>query len=147
MTSSAKPSAALEQARIPKQRDISGYWAANVRLIIGLLLIWLGVTFLPILFVNQLNQIEILTGFPLGYYMGAQGSLIVFVILIFFYAWRMERLDQAYGIGAGVTRQKELDHGNHTAGAARRRTGTCPGAALYLFHDLLHPVRDCDRPA
>jgi len=98
MTSSAKPSATLEQARVPKQRDMAGYWAANVRLIIGLLLIWCGVTFLPIFFVAQLNQIEILTGFPLGYYMGAQGSLIVFIILIFFYAWRMERLDQAYGI-------------------------------------------------
>ena len=97
MTSSTKPSARLEQGRIPKQHDMAGYWAANVRLIIGLLLIWLGVTFLPILFVNQLNQIEVLTGFPLGYYMGAQGSLIAFVIIIFFYAWRVERLDRIYG--------------------------------------------------
>jgi putative solute:sodium symporter small subunit len=99
MTTSAKPSATLEQACIPKQRDMAAYWATNVRLITILLLIWFAVTFLPILFVNQLNQIEILTSFPLGYYMGAQGSLIVFVILIFYYAWHMERLDQAYGIG------------------------------------------------
>ena len=98
MAASAKHSAALEQARIPRKRDMADYWVANVRLIVGLLLIWFSVTFLPILFVNQLNQIEILTGFPLGYYMGAQGSLIAFVILIFVYAWRMERLDQAYGI-------------------------------------------------
>ena len=98
MTSSAKPAATPKQARIPKQHDLAGYWAANVRLIIGVLTIWLGVTLLPILFVNQLNRIEVLTGFPLGYYMGAQGSLITFVILIFFYAWRMERLDQAYDI-------------------------------------------------
>ncbi len=99
MKASAKSSAALDQARIPRQRDTAGYWAANVRLITILLLSWLAATFLPILFVHQLNQIEILTGFPLGYYMGAQGSLIVFVVLIFCYAWRMERLDQAYGIG------------------------------------------------
>src|SRR4029079_12367537 len=98
MATSAKTSAALEQALIPKQRDMAGYWAANVRLIIGLLAVWIAVTFLPILFANQLNQIEILTGFPLGYYMGAQGSLIAFVILILLYAWRMERLDRAYGI-------------------------------------------------
>ena len=98
MTTSAKPSAALEQAHIPRQRDMAGYWAANVRLIIRLLLIWFAVTFLPILFINQFDQVEILTGFPLGYYMGAQGSLIVFVILIFYYAQRMDRLDQAYGI-------------------------------------------------
>ena len=99
MTASAKPAAALEQARIAKQRDMAGCWAANVRLITILLLIWFAVAFLSILFVNQLNQIEILTSFPLGYYMGAQGSLIVFVILIFYYAWHMERLDQAYGVG------------------------------------------------
>jgi cation/acetate symporter len=99
MATSAKRSAALQQALIPTQRDIAGYWAANIRLIIGLLLIWLAVICLPILFAAQLNQIAILTGFPLGYYMGAQGALIVFIILIFFYAWRMERIDQAYGIG------------------------------------------------
>ena len=98
MAASAKHPAALEQARIPRKRDMADYWVANVRLIVGLLLIWFSVTFLPILFVNQLNQIEILTGFPLGYYMGAQGSLIVFVVLIFFYARRMERLDQQYGL-------------------------------------------------
>ena len=98
MRTSAKRSAALQQSLIPRQHNTAGYWAANVRLIVGLLLIWLGVTFLPILFAAQLNQIEIWTGFPLGYYMGAQGSLIVFVILIFFYAWRMDHIDQAYGI-------------------------------------------------
>jgi cation/acetate symporter len=98
MRTSAKRSAALQQALIPKQRDLAGYWAANVRLIVGLLLIWFGVTFLPILFATQLNQIEILTGFPLGYYMGAQGALILFVILIFFYTWRMERIERDYGI-------------------------------------------------
>jgi putative solute:sodium symporter small subunit len=99
MATSAKTSAALEPAHVPKRRDMGSYWAANVRLIVALLLIWFAVIFLPILFVEQLNQIEILTGFPLGYYVGAQGALIVFVILIFIYAWCMERIDQAYGVG------------------------------------------------
>jgi cation/acetate symporter len=101
MATSANPTATPEQAHIPKPRNLAGYWAANIRLIIGLLMIWFAVTFLPIIFANQLNQVEILTGFPLGYYMGAQGSLLAFVILIFLYAWRMERIDQAYGIGQG----------------------------------------------
>jgi cation/acetate symporter len=48
--------------------------------------------------VNQLNQITILTGFPLGYYMGSQGSLIVFVIEIFYYAWYMSKLDRKFGL-------------------------------------------------
>lgn len=100
MTESVEtPITALEPSSIPKQLDMSGYWAANLRLIGRLLAIWFAVTYLPILTVRQLNQIGILTGFPLGYYMGAQGSLIIFVILIFFYAQRMEQLDQQYGLG------------------------------------------------
>lgn len=99
MAESAKPSAgARESAARPKQLDQAGYWAANLRLIAALLSIWLAVTILPILFADQLNQLELLTGFPLGYYMGAQGSLIVFVALIFCYAWRMERLDRMYDL-------------------------------------------------
>ncbi len=77
--------------------DIRGYWRANIRLIAVLLVIWFSVSYVPVLFVNQLNRI-VIAGFPLGYYMGAQGSLIVFVILIFYYAWRMARLDREYGL-------------------------------------------------
>jgi putative solute:sodium symporter small subunit len=78
--------------------DTNGYWRANLRLISILLLIWFAVSYLPALFVNQLNQLTILTGFPLGYYMGSQGSLIVFVLLIFYYSWRMGKLDREYGL-------------------------------------------------
>lgn len=78
--------------------DTDGYWRANLRLITILLLIWFAVSYLPALFVNQLNQLTILTGFPLGYYMGSQGSLIVFVLLIFYYSWRMGKLDREFGL-------------------------------------------------
>lgn len=78
--------------------DTEGYWKANLRLINILLVIWFAVSYVPVLFVNQLNSIKIFTGFPLGYYMGSQGSLIVFVILIFYYAWRMAKLDREYGL-------------------------------------------------
>jgi putative solute:sodium symporter small subunit len=77
--------------------NVEGYWRANVRLIGVLLLIWFTVSYIPILFVNQLNTIRI-AGFPIGYYMGSQGSLIVFVLLIFYYAWRMAKLDREYGL-------------------------------------------------
>jgi putative solute:sodium symporter small subunit len=77
--------------------NVEEYWRANVRLIGILLVIWFGVSYVPVLFVNQLNRIEI-AGFPLGYYMGSQGSLIVFVILIFYYAWRMGQIDRQYGL-------------------------------------------------
>ena len=80
------------------QVDTEGYWRANIRLISILLVIWFSVSYIPVLFVEQLNQITILTGFPLGYYMGSQGSLIVFVLLIFYYSWRMGRLDREFGV-------------------------------------------------
>ena len=98
MTSYTKPSAAQKQANIPRPRNMAGYWAANLRLIASLLLIWLAVTCLPILFANPLNQIAIAAGFPLGYFMAAQGSPIVFISLIFCYTRRMERIDHHYGI-------------------------------------------------
>jgi putative solute:sodium symporter small subunit len=82
----------------PERKDLQSYWLANLRLISILLVIWFAVSYLPVLIVNQLNEIGILTGFPLGYYMGSQGSLIVFVILIFVYAWRMGKLDKQYGL-------------------------------------------------
>ena len=94
---------AVDASRVSTNRrgqsvDTQGDWRANLRLITILLIIWFSVSYLPVLFVEQLNRIEILTGFPLGYYMGSQGSLIVFVVLIFFYAWYMGRLDRKYGL-------------------------------------------------
>ena len=80
-----------------QQVDTAGYWKANLRLITILLVIWFAVSYLPVLLINQLNTITI-GGFPIGYYMGSQGSLIVFVLLIFYYSWRMGRLDREYGL-------------------------------------------------
>ncbi|GIK44073.1 MAG: membrane protein [Chloroflexota bacterium] len=87
-----------EQDRVQevKQR-LGSYWQANIRIITILLIIWFAVAYIPPLFINQLNQI-VIAGFPLGYYMGSQGSLIVFVVEIFFYAWYMNKLDEEYGL-------------------------------------------------
>jgi putative solute:sodium symporter small subunit len=86
-----------EKQRAEVKAKLDAYWKANVRLITILLIIWFAVAYIPPLIINQLNQIVIL-GFPLGYYMGSQGSLIVFVILIFYYASRMNKLDEEYGL-------------------------------------------------
>jgi cation/acetate symporter len=77
---------------------LGSYWRANLRLIVTLLLIWLVSFVVPALLSGALNVVQVLTGFPLGYYMGAQGSLIVFLALIFVYAWRMAQLDGRYGL-------------------------------------------------
>lgn len=73
------------------------YWSYNVRLTTITLFIWFVVTYVCAFFVNELNSIVIF-GFPFGYYMGAQGSLIVFVLLIFNYAFKMNRADKIYGV-------------------------------------------------
>ena len=83
--------------KLPPQERGKQYWKENQRLILILLGIWFVVTYVQVLFVNQLNGI-VIAGFPLGYYMGAQGSLIVFVIEIFYYAFAMNRLDEKYGM-------------------------------------------------
>lgn len=85
------------QAQGTRRGKLDAYWKANVRLIATLLAIWFAVAYIPPLIINQLNSI-VIAGFPLGYYMASQGSLIVFVVLIFFYAWRMNRLDDQYGM-------------------------------------------------
>ncbi|MBO9383306.1 MAG: DUF4212 domain-containing protein [Roseiflexus sp.] len=82
-------------ANMSRQERINAYWKENNRLIAILLTIWFSVAYIPPLFVNQLNQITI-AGFPLGYYFGSQISLIVFVVLIFYYAYAMNKLDAKY---------------------------------------------------
>jgi len=73
------------------------YWKKNVRLTTFTLIIWFIVTYVCAFFVKELNTIVIF-GFPFGYYMGAQGSLIVFVWLIFNYAFKMNKYDKEFGV-------------------------------------------------
>jgi len=74
------------------------YWKYNIRLTTILLVIWFVVTYLfGGLWAATLNEITVL-GFPLGYWVAAQGSLAVFVIEIWVYAKLMNALDLKYGI-------------------------------------------------
>lgn len=75
------------------EQAISDYWRRNVRLKIILLSIWAFVSIvLSILMINVLNEASI-GGFPLGFWMAQQGSIFVFVVLIFVYAKTMDRYD------------------------------------------------------
>lgn len=76
------------------------YWRKNLRITAVLLAIWFVVTFIVIYFAPQLNEIVIL-GFPFAFYMGAQGALIIYVLIIWFYARRMNQLDNEYGVQEG----------------------------------------------
>ena len=80
------------------QRDAAGYWKANISLLLKLLVIWFIVSFgAGILFVDALNSIEFF-GFKLGFWFAQQGSIYVFVILIFVYTKKMKDLDEKYGV-------------------------------------------------
>ena len=73
------------------------YWRRNLNLTGILLAIWFVATFVASFYARELNEI-VIAGFPLGFYMGAQGSLIIYVLVIWFYAKRMNKMDQEYGV-------------------------------------------------
>jgi cation/acetate symporter len=74
------------------------YWRANSRLILVLFIVWLLAGYAHPPFAKALNSITILTGFPLGYWLASQGSITIFVILIFVYALVMNNIiDRKYG--------------------------------------------------
>jgi putative solute:sodium symporter small subunit len=73
------------------------YWSRNLRITGVLLFIWFAVTFIVGYFARELSDIT-LFGWPLPFYMGAQGSLIIYVIIIWYYARAMNKLDEEYGV-------------------------------------------------
>jgi putative solute:sodium symporter small subunit len=74
------------------------YWKANLRLVGCCLAAWFIVSYLfGIILVEQLNTISV-GGYKLGFWFAQQGSIYVFVILIFFYAWRMNKLDRRFDV-------------------------------------------------
>jgi putative solute:sodium symporter small subunit len=80
------------------QQQKDEYWRYNVRLTTTLLVIWFVVAYLlGGVFAGWLNQFTVL-GFPLGYYVAAQGALIVFVVEIALYARLMNKKDLEVGI-------------------------------------------------
>jgi putative solute:sodium symporter small subunit len=79
----------LEQER--QQRAIH-FWRYNLRLTGSLLLIWFLVTFVATFFARELNRLVIF-GFPLGFYVAAQGALLIYLALVAWYARCMNRLE------------------------------------------------------
>lgn len=81
-----------------EQQRRSAYWKANLRLVAWCLAVWFIVSFVfGIILVEQLNAFS-LGGYKLGFWFAQQGSIFVFVLLIFFYAYRMNKLDRQFDV-------------------------------------------------
>lgn len=76
------------------------YWRKNLIITAVLMVIWFIATFVELWYARELNGITFL-GFPLGFYMSAQGSLIIYVAIIWIYARYMNKLDVEYGVDEG----------------------------------------------
>ena len=85
----------LRESDMEEQKR-NAYWRANIKLMLGLLSIWFLVSFgFGILFVDSLNEIQFF-GFKFGFWWAQQGSIYVFVALIFIYSAAMKRIDKQY---------------------------------------------------
>jgi putative solute:sodium symporter small subunit len=76
------------------------YWRKNLVITAILLSAWFVVTFVEAWFARELNTVTFL-GFPLAFYMSAQGSLAIYVAIIGIYAYLMGKLDKEYGVDEG----------------------------------------------
>lgn len=80
------------------EKNLQNYWKRNLLYLTILLAIWFLVSYVfGIFFVEELNTIR-LGGFKLGFWFAQQGSIYVFVILIFVYVSLMNKLDKEYGV-------------------------------------------------
>ena len=75
------------------------HWKRTTNLMLAHLGVWVFFGYIIHMFVKQLNTITVpFLGFPLGFYMAAQGSLIVFVVMLFMFAWQQDKLDREHGV-------------------------------------------------
>lgn len=81
-----------------KGKDRNEYWRTNLRIILWCLVVWALVSLgAGVLFAPFLNNFH-LGGYPLGFWFAQQGSIYVFIALIFFYAWRMNKVDRDFDV-------------------------------------------------
>lgn len=81
-----------------QEKDISQYWPTVLKLIGSVLVVWFVVSYgFGILLAPALNNIS-LGGYPLGFWFSQQGSMYIFIALIFIYAWKMNKIDEEFDV-------------------------------------------------
>lgn len=78
--------------------NAAAYWSANLRLIVGCLIVWALVSYGGGILLRPLLSGISVGGTDLGFWFAQQGSILTFIALIFFYAWRMNKLDKEFGL-------------------------------------------------
>lgn len=79
--------------------DSAAYWSANLRLIYGCLAVWALVSYGFAILLRPLLAGIPVGGTDLGFWFAQQGSILTFIVLIFFYSWKMNKLDEKFGLG------------------------------------------------
>ena len=82
---------------MPTPEQLRTYWRKTLSITAILLAVWFAATFGVVYWADDLNRITFL-GFPLGFYMAGQGSLIIYVVVVWVYARYMDRLDRRHGV-------------------------------------------------
>lgn len=86
-----------ENTQKRSERD-QKYWRTNLRLIIGTLIIWATVSYGFGIFLRPVLINITFAGMDIGFWFAQQGAIYTFLLLIFHYAWRMNKLDKEYGL-------------------------------------------------
>ena len=92
----AEQAGAAPQPALTREK-MQSYWSRTSKLMWTIMILWLIFSFGIHLFAPSLNKIKII-GFPLGFYMAAQGSLIAFVVLCFWNANAQDKIDEEFGV-------------------------------------------------
>lgn len=93
-----QPDHSKHDSEVISDKKVNAYWQANIRLLLTLLVVWFAVSFgAGILFADWLNQF-VVAGFPLGFWFAQQGSIYVFVVLIFIYTRQMRVIESRFGV-------------------------------------------------
>ena len=102
-----RPARGARSDEVTPEGRAAAYWRANVRLLLWLLAIWFTVSYgFGILLVDWLNRVS-LFGFKLGFWWAQQGSIYVFVALIFVYVALAHRLDRKFGVADDTNDRQE----------------------------------------
>lgn len=81
-----------------ENKNAENYWRANLRLILGCLVVWALVSYGFAILLRPLLAGIPVGGTDLGFWFAQQGSILTFIGLIFFYSWRMNKLDKQFGV-------------------------------------------------